>query len=1195
MASRRYQSTHAIDGPMGFGWISSVSARLYYATYLFAAPSTYQKEADVRMPDGSQYRFIDNGNGTFTPPQGRHDTLVRNADGTFDLTLQRTRSVLHFDALGGLLSLTDDYGNALNVTYDGNGRVQRIADMAGSGRYLDAFWGADGRISAVRDSGGRQVQYAYNGQGALATVTDSASRVTSYTYVTGRFAPLLSQIKDNWNRLISTITYDTTDRVKTYTDRGETYTYTYAYQGNPVVTSKTDSAGNTFIYPFGSSGLVSDTTPPSGGGGPTHTDYYPDGSIQQFTDAVGVKTFYTYTADGNLLTITRDYQGPTTVRFDYAYDPSFPSKVTSITPKNPSTNVVDPNWQAWQYDYYQTGDPAPGALHHVYRVENDGATLDTLATYQYDARGRAIRQTSATGGATDYLYDANGNLQSVTGPANNDAGTRPVRTYGYDSLGRVNSVTDPLNHAASYAYDALDRVTGVTLPKPSSSSTLNFTTAYGYDNYDSGTSLLSVNVTDPNGQITKQAYDQFGRLVRSYDDLGRYTLYGYTRGLLSSITDANGNVTSYGYDSGRRLTSTTSPDSAVERYSYTADNRLYQKVDRRNQAITYAYDHLKRLSSKGYPTSSSIAYTYQGQKLAQVVDTSVSPTETHTFAYDSSYRLSSETQASRGTVSHLYNLDDTVATMMVQNGPATAYTYYADGSLNTIAWSPVSGVFKYTYTLVGQYQAIAFPNGQSRNFSYDDQSRLTRLTNLTSGGTNVATYGYAYDLNYTTGLYTMLGQWVSMTATVPSQGLSNHTTTYEYDPNYQLVKATYPNVTPFNGEVDSWTYDAIGNRLTNTVNGATTNYTYQKIAGNPNNWQRLTNDGPNAYTYDANGSTVTRAAYSFAWDYENRMSSISGGTTSSYRYDSQGRRSQKTVSGTTSSYLYNGLNLIQETAASQANYLFGPRIDEPLALSRGSQIYYYVGDAIGSITAIADASGNVQNSYLYDGWGRTRSQAATIPNPFSYSAREQGDTEQLFYRARHYNPDTGSFLSEDPLIPTRRTITADLYRFVRNSPVMYRDPLGLTCQTTTAPGPSEILWSVIWRSPWHLAGGQNSSAGPDRGPPGPFVEPPIGMPGGSQKPGFGWPGGPSNYCTWRREVMDTIDWLHVTYVIECCDCPPGCRAYNDYSNQLQTVLLGYEYTQNVSGEGLLYPIFCNDYPPGPNDPPGWRRPDPRLW
>jgi YD repeat-containing protein len=419
-----------------------------------------------------------------------------------------------------------------------------------------------------------------------------------------------------------------------------------------------------------------------------------------------------------------DINGSKEVRFEYAYDANFTNKVTSITPHKPD-DTLDPNWQGWQYDYYQAGDPSPGSLHHVYRVRSDGATLDLLTTYEYNSNGQATRSTSATGGVIDYFYDSLGNLQTVTGPSNNDVGTRPVTTYGYDAVGRITSVTDALGHQTTYALDALDRATSVTLPKPSTSSTLNFTTTHSYDNYDSVTGLLFTNITDANGQVTKQGYDQFGQLGRSVDALNNATTYTYSHGLLSSIADANGNVTSYTYDTNRRLQKTTFPDGAFETYAYTPDGLLASKTDRKNQTISYTYDHLKRLSQRTYPGSVSIAYTYQGQELTQVIDSSLSPTETHTFAYDTAYRVQTETQAIRGTITQTYNADDSVASMTIQGGPTTGYTYYPDANLNTIIWSPVAGQFKYAYTLKGQYQTISFPNGATRNFSYDDQGRTT--------------------------------------------------------------------------------------------------------------------------------------------------------------------------------------------------------------------------------------------------------------------------------------------------------------------------------------------------------------------------------------------------------------------------------------------------------------------------------------
>ncbi|MGH7490535.1 MAG: DUF6531 domain-containing protein, partial [bacterium] len=74
--SRRYDSSRPADGPLGLGWSSSLTAHLYYATYLVSAPSTYSYEADIIMPDGVTYRFTTSG-GAFTPPLGRYDTLVK--------------------------------------------------------------------------------------------------------------------------------------------------------------------------------------------------------------------------------------------------------------------------------------------------------------------------------------------------------------------------------------------------------------------------------------------------------------------------------------------------------------------------------------------------------------------------------------------------------------------------------------------------------------------------------------------------------------------------------------------------------------------------------------------------------------------------------------------------------------------------------------------------------------------------------------------------------------------------------------------------------------------------------------------------------------------------------------------------------------------------------------------------------------
>lgn len=1061
VVSRTYESARPIDGLIGIGWTLNLSAHLYYAAYLYAAPSTYRHEADVVLPNGNRFRFVENTDGTtFTPPAARYDVLIKNSNGSFDLAMADASTKYHFGASGRLETITDEFGNTLVLTYDSSDRLQRIADGGSSGRYLDVFYGANGRVSTIQDHTGRHVTFAYGTDGRLLSVTDPAGRAISYGYTNVRFGPLLTQISDPWGRTLTTVTYDSLGRTATYTEAGETYTYTYNYNGRSDQSSKVDSVGNRWVYTYSSTGVITERTYP--GSVQQLVTYNSDSTIAQSTDEVGVKTAYTYAAQGRVETVTKDYTGPLEVRFDYQYDSAFPTKATSVLPKkrNAVTGVWEPHpdWQGWKYDYYQTGSAAPGALWHVYRVRSDGVTTDTIATYTYNTHGQQLTSTDAAGGVTDYTYDTVGTLASFTGPTNNDAATRPVTSYVYDSLGRTTGVVTP-DHSGTapldvqYVYDAVDRVTETR--DHFTTSTGYVTTSVAYDRYDTTSGLLFTDVTDPNGNATHQGYDVHGRLIQSTDALGATTAYAYVRSNLNSITDANGNATSYSYNALGRLTATTFPDGAVEGYTYTADGLLATKTDRKLQTIGYGYDHLKRLTSKSYPGSTSVSYAYTGQKLMQVTDTSVSPSETHGFTYDSSFRISTNTQATRGTITYTYTPSDAVATYAVTGGASAAYTYYADGSLDTIQWSPVSGTFKFTYSPGGAYNTLTFPNGQTRTYGYDQWRRLTSVANVHPTVGNLATYTYVYDTEFG-GATNRLDQRTRMLATVPSQSLSAAATNYYYDEGYQLIGAQYPSGL-FGGATKRWAYDAIGNRVSEEVFpcppcspefSVLNEYTYQTIGTNPNNWQRLLN-GLSTYAYDANGNVTDRGAVTLAWDAENRIKDVAdSGTSTTWgnRYDYQGRRTRLlSSSASEKSFMYDGLNLIGRGLSSAIpalteQFLYGPGIDEPLAMTSSAGIYYYSVDALGSVTLVTSATGTVGTSTAYSAWGDATSfSSALAGQPFGYTARETAESDLLFYRARFYDASVGRFLSEDPV---GSNVGQSRYAYVGNAPMTWKDPLG---------------------------------------------------------------------------------------------------------------------------------------------------------
>jgi RHS repeat-associated protein len=1005
-----------------------------------------RNEAVVRLPSGAIALFVENANGSFrSASAGSTDLLTKNQDGSFDFWPDGGRSRYRYGAEGRLEQLADENGNALTFTHDMGGRVERISDTT-SGRYIDVFYGPDGRISGLRDISGAQVGYTYAG-GYLDTVTDAEGRETNYVYTAGRHGGLLSRISDGWGRVITDVAYDSADRVISYTEEGEAYTLTYgvAYATPQSgtwenTTRKVDSRGNTWIARFNAAGQVTDRVLPTG---TIQKAFDSSGRVTESVDAHGVRTGYAYDAAGRLTwTASPLPLNGFSVQREYTYDPLFPDQVASVTLKDPWG--VDPNWQSTRYDYHQAGSPKPGALFHVYRVRADGSP-EVVATYHYDAQGRTTSQSNAGGASMTYTYDAQGNLWKVSAPPNNDTGSRPETTYLYDPIGRVLSTTDPVGRTTSYTYDDVGRVLTTSLPKPAANSALDFTTAYSYDEFDGATGLVFTRIMDPNGRVTRLGYDQFGRLVRAVDALGSATAYSYSGGQLASITDANGNVTSYSYTA-ERLSSTTFPDGAYESYTYYPDGQLFTRTDRRGRVATFTYDVHKRTTNVTHKTggtvTDSVTYVYQGQKLASVNRTAPYA-ESTTFTYDSSYRVRTESQGGRGALTYDYTAGDQVLSVAIANGPTATYSYHDDGSLRTIDWSVVTGSFRYGYDLGGQYQRVTLPNGQVRDYSYDDQGRLTVLSN-TLGATTLASFAYGYDVNPSTGQPDVLGQRTNMSVTMPALSLASASSSYGYDPTYQLTNAGYSTQPPFGGRSDSWGYDAIGNRITSTINETSRAYTYLKNGSNPSNGQRLQSDGVNSYGYDSAGNLVSKSgpggAVGFGYDSDGRLTTS---PTATYRYDYQGRRSTKTASGATATYLYEGQNLVSETrAGSRTYYLFGPGIDEPLAMAADGEVSYFSADGLGTIVATSSIAGAVTHASAFDAWGSELGSTGTKTHPFTYTGRETDEGGLLYYRARYYDPSIGRFTQEDPI---GLRDGPNQYNYVRGNPVSRIDPLGLCC------------------------------------------------------------------------------------------------------------------------------------------------------
>ena len=130
-----------------------------------------------------------------------------------------------------------------------------------------------------------------------------------------------------------------------------------------------------------------------------------------------------------------------------------------------------------------------------------------------------------------------------------------------------------------------------------------------------------------------------------------------------------------------------------------------------------------------------------------------------------------------------------------------------------------------------------------------------------------------------------------------------------------------------------------------------------------------------------------------------------------------------------------------------------------------SQTYYYHFDALGSVVALSDSSGDTVQTYQYSVFGQVAVSDDDFPNPYMFAGR-RFDIEigQYYNRARYYNPYTGRFLQTDPI---GYGAGMNLYAYCGNSPLSSVDPLGLAETSATIPIDAiKDVNEVNYDSPW---------------------------------------------------------------------------------------------------------------------------------
>jgi RHS repeat-associated protein len=173
------------------------------------------------------------------------------------------------------------------------------------------------------------------------------------------------------------------------------------------------------------------------------------------------------------------------------------------------------------------------------------------------------------------------------------------------------------------------------------------------------------------------------------------------------------------------------------------------------------------------------------------------------------------------------------------------------------------------------------------------------------------------------------------------------------------------------------------------------------------------------------------------------------------------------VGGVKTRYVYDGEDIALEfdgNNALVARYSHGDEVDQPLAVERGGQRFFYHANHQGSVRQLTDATGAVVNQYDYDAYGFATTDVETVPQPFGYTGRERDrETGLLHYRARAYDPRIGKFLQNDPIGFEAGDL--NLTNYVFNRPTMLTDPMGLSAagESAATTGPAAGAATTLGR------------------------------------------------------------------------------------------------------------------------------------
>ena len=742
-----------------------------------------------------------------------------------------------YDNRGNVLTETDPLNNIQEFQYDP--QFSQLAYWKDkNGNITNRSYDASGNLTSIIFPDGGRLNYSYYDNGLLKTSTNGEGHTTSLAY----------------NNLGNQITI---------THPIGTEFFGYDEIGN-LIFSVTPNSDTTY-YEYDARSQLVKTTDPHGN---SNEDFYdPNGNKIWTQNKGGYITTRTYDAHNRLIKITKPLETVTEFSFDEkgnlisTKDPN--GNETQFTYDQRNLKIAETNalgyTRSWEYD-------SNGKL--VTETNFRGFSIN----YVYDALNRLTSTNDESGDTTTYQYDANGNNIAINSPdgisstfqyneMDFEINTQHAFNHSsktFDKNGNLIEKQDGLGNSTNYEYDTNDRLITIT-------DALGQQISYQYDKNGN-----LVAATDKMGNTSQTFYDALNQPVLFINTLGDSILTSYDElGNQKIITNERGFDTEFFYDPFHRRVLIQYP-IGTQSFDYDKNGNQINKTDALGRNTSFEFDVINQIIKIIHPDGSSLIQSYDEN--GNTISIKNEENETNRYSYNALDRIVSHTNAENETSTFTYdNLGNQIITTLPSGN--IIHNVYDQESRLTATYDKLGGILKNTYDILGNIIIQSDGNGNSVTHQYDVLQRKIATTDqkgdlsqFTFDPNNNLIQSIDREGNITLRSYNELNQPISQNNglgkpvsysfdkagnLIMITDANGNITEYEYDGNDRQIKETHAD-----GTTKEYTYDNFGNIISRKDNrGFVTSYDYNER--NRLVFRNYPDNNDDSFSYDATGRMIS--------------------------------------------------------------------------------------------------------------------------------------------------------------------------------------------------------------------------------------------------------------------------------------------------------------------------------------------------